>query len=72
MTAEEYLKNSFNKIGDILRARILVNLARQEEREKSIKAFVELSSICTTCTDKCSVKCGEDCLMEKFIKLLYK
>ena len=49
-----------------------ITIVRKEEREKAIKAFVELSFVCTNCTEKCSVKCGQNCLMEKFIKILNK
>jgi hypothetical protein len=36
MTSEQYIKLSFKNIGDILRARRLVKIAKQEEKEKLI------------------------------------
>jgi hypothetical protein len=54
---------------DIIKA---VEMARKEEKEKAISAFSKVLSECggCDCKDACSVKCGNDCLIEKFTELI--
>ena len=74
MTAEEYIKIAFKGVGNIIRARRLVKIARQEEREKAISAFSKVLLKCggSECKDACSTNCGTDCLIKKFTELLNK
>ena len=77
MTAEEYVNNFnvsyFTDSADLkMLALVAVGLAREEEREKALLAFSEVSKYCEKCDNKCSIECGDTCLEDKFKELINK
>ena len=77
MTAEEYVNNFnvsyFTDSADVkMLALVAVGLAREEEREKALLAFSEVSKYCEKCDNKCSIECGDTCLEDKFKELINK
>ena len=77
MTAEEYVNNFnvsyFTDSADVkMLALVAVGLAREEEREKALLAFSEVSKYCDKCNKKCSSDCSISCLEGKFKELINK
>ena len=73
MTAEEYVNNFnvsyFTDSADLkMLALVAVGLAREEEREKALLAFSEVSKYCEKCDKKCSSDFSVSCLEDNINK----